>query len=1129
MKTFQKLLCVMLSILMAMSCLSVAAFAADGEKFTSTYKLTTTVSNKNSAGVVLDELDKILKDMDIHETVDLKVAKLDFDITSVNALCDTIDNYDGILKVVIAADFTGAILGDLSDINLKTWKNGLSRPNNDIEILSEFIELIAANKNIIKKLCAGSIDLGVFADYIDLNDLLGPDGVSGLLKELLLGLVYDDTSSAYNTYKNDMDSFIYTELLPSFIEDYLPGLAVNTSATIDSLLIDIYNICLEKYIKHELKELDIDLSSSDVPELKALAKVLNLKGSTYDFSGLTYSEDKTMKEQINTVIGNYIKNMVPAYTGWVSGGYDKFNTNIEKVIKYVAKTSGIIANADKKSIEQIGVEIALIILRNADFGAYETGLESCKTLEEMATALLINTANEMEIGVSYTGKESYLVVAGDIFASWAYDNFAFTDYNGKIYRPGGGKDIFEVANYFANYFLFDRGGAAALGLSTTKQESIFTKLDKLVDFFGKDKAVNFSTEGFLLGASGKKGLIDCVLTLDIGSLLNLTIVPILDKAGPTHAVEFIYNTVQYFLKSWAGKAILPAYQTKAFTNALSKESIGNMVEAFLETVNARKADIITLATYITAIVLKNETAEYTVTASAADLVATGKALKPNVTVKANGKTLTENADYILLGTAPKAPGKYTVRIKGIGLYNGETASSFTVVTDSVKTLSYSAATTSSVKLTWGSVPYAKSYTVLRYDPAQKKNVAVKTGVTATSYTVTGLASGSEYTLSVQAIGADGKATAAKSITVYTLPSSVTTSKVKAEPSVSSVKLSWNAVAGATHYKVEKYASKKWTAVSTVTGTSLTVSDLSGYTDYTFRITALKKLSDGTYLSSSPVEVKVKTKLGTTSSLKATATATTISLSWSKVSGAESYQVRQYKDGKWKTLTTTKKTSYKISKLKAGTKYKFSVRAVAGKSTYGGSKELSAYTLLATPKSVKVKSTTTTTAKLSWSKVSKASSYEVYAYLGGKWKKVGTTKKTSITVKELPSGKKTKLKVRAVSKSVKSAFSSEVSALTLVGKVSSLKISERKTNSIKMKWKKTTGATSYEIYRYKGGKWKKIGTTKKTTYTDSKSLKKGTEYKYKVRAVQKVNSKTTRYGAYSSVLKAKTTRIGTARF
>lgn len=1136
MKTFQKLLCVMLSILMAMSCLSVAAFAADGEKFTSTYKLTTTVSNKNSAGVVLDELDKILKDMDIHETVDLKVAKLDFDITSVNALCDTIDNYDGILKVVIAADFTGAILGDLSDINLKTWKNGLSRPNNDIEILSEFIELIAANKNIIKKLCAGSIDLGIFADYIDLNDLLGPDGVSGLLKELLLGLVYDDTSSAYNTYKNDMDSFIYTKLLPSFIEDYLPGLTVNTSATIDSLLIDIYNICLEKYIKPELKELDIDLSSSDVPELKALAKVLNLKGSTYNYSNLAYSRDNTFKAQINTVIGNYIKNMVPAYTGWVSGGYDKFNTNIEKVIRYVAKTSGIIANADKKSIEQIGVEIAVIILRNADFGAYETGLESCKTLEEMATALLINTANEMEIGVSYTGKESYLVVAGDIFASWAYDNFAFTDYNGKIYRPGGGKDIFEVANYFANYFLFDRGGAAALGLSTTKQDSIFTKLDKLVDFFGKDKAVNFSTEGFLLGASGKKGLIDCVLTLDIGSLLNLTIVPILDKAGPTHAVEFIYNTVQYFLKSWAGKAILPAYQTKAFTNALSKESIGNMIEAFLETVNARKADIITLATFITAIVLRNETAEYTLEATMSALTATGKALTPKATVKANGKTLTQNTDYIILADTATAPGTYNAKIKGIGLYSGEIERSFTVSMDKVKTLSYTS-TKDTVKLTWSKVPYAKSYTVTSIDSGKKVTV------TNTSYSATGLSAGKEYKFSVQAVGPDGKATTAKEITVYTVPAAVSSSKLKATPSVSSVKLSWSAVSGATHYKVEKYASGKWSTVSTVTGTSLTVSGLSGYTSYKFRVTALKKLPDGTYLAASPATVTAKTKLGTPSSLTATSTAKTITLTWKKVTNAEKYQIQQYTGGEWKTLGTTSSATYKItskqiSKIKAATKYKLAVRAMVkenGKWVYGERKEITKYTGLATPSSVKVSSSsvTTTSAKLSWKKVTGASNYEVYAYIGGKWKKMGSTKKTAMTVKELPAGKKTKLKVRAVAKlggeTVKSSFSSEVTALTLVSKVTSLKAAERKTTSIKLSWKKVTGATSYQVYRYTNGKWKKIGTTTKTTYTDSKSLEKGTEYKYKVRAVQKVSSKTTRYGAYSSVLKAKTTRIGTARF
>lgn len=1128
MKTFKRVLCVMLSILMAFSCLSVAASAAEGEKFTSTFKKATTVSNKDSAKITLDMLDELLRELDICETVEIgSLGELEFDMRSINALCKTIDDY--YLLIRFATILPSAVLGDLKELNLKGWEDDMQRPADDILILNEFVELIAVNNGLIKKICDGKIDLGVFANFIDLEDLLGKDGVSGMLKEMLVGIIYKEGTAEFNKAYNDIDSFIYNDLIAHFTKDFLPGLTVNTSSTIDSLLIDVYNICLEKYLKPELQELNLDLSGSDIAELKALGEFLNLNGSTYDFSELTYSHDKTFKEQINYVIGKYIENIMPGYKGWLDGGYDIFSTNIENAIKYVAKQSGIAG----ETVEEIGIEVALLILRNGDFGAYENGLEKCTSLEEMAAALLINTANEMEIGVNYTGKESFLVVAGDIFAAWAYDNFAFTDYNGKTYRPGGGKDIFEVANYFANYFLFDRSGAKSLGLSTTKTESIFTKLDKLIDYFGENKAVNFSTKDFLLGTSSKKGLIDCVFTLDIEALLNLTIVPVLDKAGPVHAVEFIYNAVYYFLKSWAGnKEIFPKYQAKAFTNALSKESIGNMAEALLSVISARKADIVTLATFIAAIVLENETAEYTLEASMSALVATGKALAPKATVKAGGKTLTQNKDYIILSdTAVVAPGTYTAKIKGIGLYSGEIERSFTVSMGKVSSLSFSSATTSSVKLSWDKVPYASSYTVSKYDSSKKKFVAVKAGVTGTTYTVTGLSAGKEYKLSVQAIGADGKATAAKEITVYTVPSAVSSSKLKATATASSVKLSWSAVSGATHYKVEykTSSSKTWKTATTTSKTSYTVSGLSGYTSYTFRVTALKKLPNGTYLAASPVTVRAKTLLGTPSSVKASATASTLTLTWSKVTNADKYQVRQYKSGKWVTLATTSKTSYKISKLKAGTKYKLSVRAVVGKSTYGTAKEISAYTLLATPSKVKVSSTATTSAKLSWSKVSGASSYDVYAYIGGKWKKVGSTKKTSITVKELPSGTKTKLKVRAVSKNVNSAFSSEVTALTLVSKVSSLKTSLRKTTSITMTWKKTTGATSYEIYRYNGSKWKKIGTTKKTTYTDSKSLKKGTQYQYKVRAVQKVSKKTTRYGDYSAVLKAKTTIIGSSRF
>ena len=1157
MKTFQRVLCVMLSILMAMSCLSVAAFAAEDEKFTSTYKATTTVSDKESAKIVLDELDALLASLNdgegiyfditemLAEETGLKFSEpIVIDLRSVNALCDTLNLFRRFIEVdnIFIDGATTAIiraaLGTLGDdISLKNWKTDMSRPNDDITIFNELIELLYDNRAVAAGFVRGGYDMGIVNNFIDVNDLLGEDGVSGLLRGLIVGFVYDEGTAEYNNAYKNIDSFIYSDLLPSFTEDILPGLTVSTEATVDSLLIDVYNICFEKYIKSELLELNIDLKASDIPELKKLGEVINLKGSTYDFSGLTYSEDKTMMEQINTVIGNYIKNMVPGYNGWTAGGYDKFNTNIENVIKYVANKSEIIADADSKTLEETGVEIALIILKNGDFGAYEAGLEECSTLEEMATALLINTANEMEIGVSYTGKESYLVVSGDLFAAWAYDNFAFTDNSGKAYRPGGGKDIFEVANYFANYFLFNRGGAAALGLETTKSESIFTKLDKLADYFGetKSKGVSFDSKSFI------NSLVDCVFTLDIGALLDLTIVPVLDNAGRVHAVEFIYKSVQYFLNNWAGgKTILPAFdennKNKAFATALSNDSIATLIGTLLETLNERKAAVITLATFITAIVLRNETAEYTLEATMSALTATGKALTPKATVKANGKTLTQNTDYIILADTATAPGTYNAKIKGIGLYSGEIERSFTVTMDKVKTLSYTS-TKDTVKLTWGKVPYAKSYTVTSIDSGKKVTV------TNTNYSATGLSAGKEYKFSVQAVGTDGKATAAKEITAYTVPAAVSSSKLKATPSVSSVKLSWSAVSGATHYKVEKYASGKWSTVSTVTGTSLTVSGLSGYTSYKFRVTALKKLPDGTYLAASPATVTAKTKLGTPSSLTATSTAKTITLTWKKVTNAEKYQIQQYTGGEWKTLGTTSSATYKItskqiSKIKAATKYKLAVRAMVkenGKWVYGERKEITKYTGLATPSSVKVSSSsvTTTSAKLSWKKVTGASSYEVYAYIGGKWKKMGSTKKTAMTVKELPAGKKTKLKVRAVAKlggeTVKSSFSSEVTALTLVSKVTSLKAAERKTTSIKLSWKKVTGATSYQVYRYTNGKWKKIGTTTKTTYTDSKSLKKGTEYKYKVRAVQKVSSKTTRYGAYSSVLKAKTTRIGTARF
>ncbi len=1143
MKTFKKVLCVMLSILMAMSCLSATAFAADGESFTSTLRATHSgLTNKKSAKLTLDMIDEALAEANINEEINvIGDVKFTLDLTSINAVCKTLDSYDGLITAVLFLDPFGLVLGDLRNLKLNTWEEGMKRTGDDITILKEVIELIAANKELIKGICDGTIDLGVFADYIDVKTLLGEDGVSGLLKEALIGFVYDKDSAeftnAYNTYKNDVDAFIYDELLPYFTKDFLPGLELDSSSTINSLLMDVYNISFESYIKEALSGLDYDFATAEYEELRKLDGVVVLDADNFtDTTGLTYDKNGgSVQDQINTILGNYMKRFVPGYKKWdFDGGYASLEANIKGSIDYVAEKSGIVKNADKKTLEEIGIEIALIILNNGDFGGYEEGLEDCKDLQEMATRLLINTTKEMELGIEYTGNESYLVVLGDMLASWAYDNFPIKDTAGKEYHPGDGKDVFEVANYFVNYFLFDRAGAKVLNLSVKESYTIFTKLDKLADFFGKKGKVDFNSKNFLLGTTEKKGLLDCVFTLDIVGLLNLTAIPALNNAGDVSVVKFLYQTVQYFFNNWAGDTLFPNYQKKAFTNALSNENIANMISVLLGTIDSRKASVITLLTYIIALGIEGEnTTEYTIdSASVSDAVATGKTIYPKATVTANGKALTQGVDFVVV-TDALTPGTATATIKGIGLYSGEIERSLNIKMDKVKGLRYTS-TTSSIKLTWDKVPFADSYTVLKYNETSKDYQVFKSGLTGTSCTVKNLDLATGYKFAVRPESAVYAAPEATEITAYTYTKSVKASSIQTSSTDSTVKLSWSKVSGATHYKVEKYESGKWTQLTVTDAKSYTAKKLAGFTEHTFRITAMIKLSNGDYIASEPVKVKAKTTLGTTSSLKASYTDTSITLTWAKVTNAKKYDVQKYADGKWKTIKTVTGTSYKVTGLKAATSYKLAVRALAtdnGKTVYGERKSITQYTGLSKPSSVKASSITSTSAKISWGKVSKAETYQVYAYIGGEWVNKGSTKSTSLTIKGLPAGTKTKVKVRAVAKlggkTTYGEYSGTITVLTTVGKVSSLKASLRKTDSITLSWKKVTGATNYEVYQLVSGKWKKVGTSSGTSFT-VKSLKRGTEYSFKVRAVQKISSKSTRYGEYSSQLKAKTTVIGSAK-
>lgn len=79
---------------------------------------------------------------------------------------------------------------------------------------------------------------------------------------------------------------------------------------------------------------------------------------------------------------------------------------------------------------------------------------------------------------------------------------------------------------------------------------------------------------------------------------------------------------------------------------------------------------------------------------------------------------------------------------------------------------------------------------------------------------------------------------------------------------------------------------------------------------------------------------------------------------------------------------------------------------------------------------------------------------------------------------------------------------------------------KKTKKVKLSWKQVNKATGYVVERAdsKNGKFVKLKTvsgTKKVSYTDSKKLKKGKTYYYRVKAYRKVGKKTY-YSGYSSV-------------
>ncbi len=346
--------------------------------------------------------------------------------------------------------------------------------------------------------------------------------------------------------------------------------------------------------------------------------------------------------------------------------------------------------------------------------------------------------------------------------------------------------------------------------------------------------------------------------------------------------------------------------------------------------------------------------------------------------------------------------------------------------------------------------------------------------------------------------------------------------------VNSLKLSWSKASGADGYELEIQKNGKWSRAATINSgatVSYTITGLTAGTYYPLRVRAFVKSGENTVYSAWKTGSANTAPSNMTGFKLASRGVNSVKLSWTKNTSASGYQVGVYKGGKWVNYTVNGNgtTSYTVSGLSAGTKYNVRVRAYKtnGSSTiYGAWKTGSVNTAPSNMSGFKLASRGVNSVKLSWTKNTSASGYQVGVYKGGKW--VNYTVKgngtTSYTVSGLSAGTKYSVRVRAY----KTSGSSTIYGAWKTGSVNTspsnmtgFKLKSKTTSSMTLQWSKNSSATGYQLQIQKNGKWVSytIKSAKTTSYT-IKSLVKNTKYSVRIRAY-KTSGSSTIYGAWKN--------------
>lgn len=456
---------------------------------------------------------------------------------------------------------------------------------------------------------------------------------------------------------------------------------------------------------------------------------------------------------------------------------------------------------------------------------------------------------------------------------------------------------------------------------------------------------------------------------------------------------------------------------------------------------------------------------------------------------------------------------------------------FEHVTSPTLTVETRTANSTTLRLS-GLVSGATSYQLLRRSEGEKDVAVVSASQSGTLFT-DNTAGVHDYTYIVYARVGDkivGYSSLVASQFVLAAPTGVNVALNN--PKSAAVK--WTAPVGVQNYTLYRDGAVAATLAGNVT--SWTDANVSAGTNHTYRIVAYTTIGSRSTQSEASTELRWNTGLAKPSVQVTSDAGDRLNLSWSSVSGAAGYLIYQVSGSSYQLLKDITSVSQSFTGLDAGKAYQYVILPYqkSGQTiTYGRLSDVVTARPMLAKVTLKAESAAYNKISLSWNERSGASGYNIYRQnSSGKYeviKKITTGSTTSYTDSGLTLNKRYYYKIvpfrTADGKDYEGNASEVVSAKPILDKAKISSVAGKDDKTIKVTWKKVSGANGYEIYRSTSSKSgfklaKRVTSGKTLTYSNG-GLTLGKTYYYKVRAYRNVNGKKV-YGEWSSVVKGQTT-------